>query len=639
MRTQKIGVFVSHIFGEYQHGFCQGVIEKASEFGFHVDIFCTTDGENLGEYGLGEKTILRIPNLSEYAGILFVSGTYLLDELREKLREQLSSQCRCPVVEIAQKPDLFPTVILDNFSSVQDLVDHLIKVHHYTRIAYLGNLQEDGFSKKREKHFREALSSHNIPIRENYMAEATYEDASIAEALKHFMNADERPQAIVCYNDRVALTAMMLLQQMGYRIPQDIALTGFDCSDMGQANTPSLTTVTFPVQEIGSTAVTELIARIDGKSSASSVVVHAGISIGASCGCHGTSLPHLTYEQQLVKRIEHTEKALLQNINMASILHGVTDIDEGMDILASFVRELSGCREFYLCLYGDWNRLSHHIQQLTLAEDEDIDQDTVLLKFGMRDGVRLPECTFFKHSPLPEYIYCNTSNVYVYSPLYFGEKAFGYVVISYADNIIEYPFIFFPWLMNINSMLKSICDKRSTSLLISRLEDIYTKDDLTGLYNRQGFKLISEQFLTEAERLKKSLFVAVFDLDGLKNINDTYGHLEGNFAIQVLGHALDNSVQEGDICARLGGDEFYVLGAGYTDDTAGLFMNHVQKYLENYNRLNTKSYKISASGGYYITSKFVLSDLQELFDKADHLMYETKKRKKKTSLNQDIHTM
>ena len=276
---------------------------------------------------------------------------------------------------------------------------------------------------------------------------------------------------------------------------------------------------------------------------------------------------------------------------------------------------------------------------MTLAEDEDIDQDTVLLKFGMRDGVRLPECTFFKHSPLPEYIYCNTSNVYVYSPLYFGEKAFGYVVISYADNIIEYPFIFFPWLMNINSMLKSICDKRSTSLLISRLEDIYTKDDLTGLYNRQGFKLISEQFLTEAERLKKSLFVAVFDLDGLKNINDTYGHLEGNFAIQVLGHALDNSVQEGDICARLGGDEFYVLGAGYTDDTAGLFMNHVQKYLENYNRLNTKSYKISASGGYYITSKFVLSDLQELFDKADHLMYETKKRKKKTSLNQDIHTM
>ena len=136
MRTQKIGVFVSHIFGEYQHGFCQGVIEKASEFGFHVDIFCTTDGENLGEYGLGEKTILRIPNL------LFVSGTYLLDELREKLREQLSSQCRCPVVEIAQKPDLFPTVILDNFSSVQDLVDHLIKVHHYTRIAYLGNLRE-----------------------------------------------------------------------------------------------------------------------------------------------------------------------------------------------------------------------------------------------------------------------------------------------------------------------------------------------------------------------------------------------------------------------------------------------------------------------------------------------------------------
>lgn len=630
MKIEKIGVFVSHIFGEYQYGLCQGVIRKAEEYDFHVDIFCSTDGENLGEYGLGEKTILQLPNLSEYTGIIFASGTYLFEELREDIRQKLSEQCSCPIIEVTQDPVSFPAIMLDNLTSVTDLVDHLTTVHGYTRIAFLGNLPEAVFSHVREAYCKEALRERGIEIVPAYFASATYDEASISAALKQFLNAPRKPQAIICYNDRMALTAMMLLQEMGYHIPEDIALTGFDNSDMGQANTPSLTTITFPVEEIGEAAVTELVARIDGQESVSPVVIRAGLSTGSSCGCAGTSLPHLTYEQRLVKRIEHTEESLIQNINMACLLHGVTDIDEGMNVLEDFVKALPGCREFYLCLYGNWNQVSHHIQQLTDTEDEEIDKDTVLLKFALRDGVRLPECTFSRRSTLPEYLYADTSGVYVYSALYFGEKAFGYVAISYEDNVINYPFIFFPWLMNINTMLKSICDKHNMQLLITRLEDIYTRDDLTGLYNRQGFKLISESFLEKTEQQKKSLFVAVFDLDGLKAINDTYGHLEGNFAIQVLGHALEHSVKEGDICARLGGDEFYILGADYTKEDAEAFIIHVQKYLDNYNRLHTKSYTISASGGYYITSEFILSDLQELFDRADQQMYEIKKHKKET---------
>ena len=264
-----------------------------------------------------------------------------------------------------------------------------------------------------------------------------------------------------------------------------------------------------------------------------------------------------------------------------------------------------------------------------MVENDELDNDTVLLKFAMRDGKRLAECTFNKNSTLPDYIYRNSSKVYIYSPLYFADKSFGYVAISYENNILHYPFTFFPWMMNINTMLKSIGDKRNMGLLITRLEDIYTKDDLTGLYNRQGFKLVSDSFLADAEANRKSLFVAVFDLDGLKIINDTYGHQEGNFAIQVLGHALESAINPGDICARLGGDEFYILGTNYTDRTAGQFIKRVQKYLDNYNRLHTKEYTISASGGYYITSDFILSDLQDLFDKADRQMYNTKNSKKK----------
>lgn len=628
MRTQKLGVFVSHIFGDYQSDLCQGIIDKATEYGFFVDIFCTTDGENLGDYGLGEKSILRIPSLSEYAGIIFASGTYLLEELRDEIRTALSERCHCPIIEVAQESDSFPTVRQDNLAPTSDMVDHLIDVHHYTRIAYFDNIRESKYSSTRLKYYKESLIRHNLPFVEDYCISADYTDQSIRNALEKLINLPERPQAIVCYNDRMAMTVMSLLQQMGYRVPQDFALTGCDCLEMGQETTPSLTSIDFPIYEVGLRAVDAILARMDGKEDNSSTVVRSNIVLGGSCGCPNHSAPHMRHEHKLVRRIERTEKALLSNINMAARLQGVTDIDEGADLLEEFVRTIPGCKEFHMCLYGDWNHISDHIQTLTLSESDDLGSDIVLLKLAMREGNRLPECTFSKHGTLPDYIYRNSSHVYVYSPLYFEEKAFGYVALSYENNQVQYPFTFFSWLMNINTMLKSIVDKRNMGLLITRLEDIYTRDDLTGLYNRQGFKLVSDRFLEEVEAHRKSLFVAVFDLDGLKMINDTYGHLEGNFAIQVLGHALESAVSEGDICARLGGDEFYILGMDYTDEAASLLINRVEKYLNNYNRLHTKAYEISASGGYYITSDFKLADLQELFDKADRQMYNTKNTKK-----------
>ena len=81
-QAKKIGIFISHIFGEFQRSLCQGIIDKATEFGYIVEIFSSTDGEDVGSYSLGESSILRIPNYDEFSGVCFASGTYLLTSLR-----------------------------------------------------------------------------------------------------------------------------------------------------------------------------------------------------------------------------------------------------------------------------------------------------------------------------------------------------------------------------------------------------------------------------------------------------------------------------------------------------------------------------------------------------------------------------
>ena len=120
----------------------------------------------------------------------------------------------------------------------------------------------------------------------------------------------------------------------------------------------------------------------------------------------------------------------------------------------------------------------------------------------------------------------------------------------------------------------------------------------------------------------------MFDLDGLKTINNTFGHEEGNFAISVLAHALENSTDETAICSRQGGDEFWVLAFDYTPEKASSLMNHVTKYLNNYNKLHPKEYQIQTSCGYAVKVPESYADLTEMFREADLNMYAQKQSKK-----------
>ena len=216
---------------------------------------------------------------------------------------------------------------------------------------------------------------------------------------------------------------------------------------------------------------------------------------------------------------------------------------------------------------------------------------------------------------------------YIYTPLFFGENNFGYVALSYHHDKVGYSFSFISWLMNINSMLKNICDNKNMGLLVGRLEDIYLKDELTGLYNTQGLQHMSQKLIQTAILENRNIMIAIYDLDCLKIINDTYGHLEGNFAIQVLAHALENSIEDGVICARLGGDQFQVLAIDYTNEMAKLLRSKVRTYIDNYNRLTTKEYVIQISCGFCVRSISSKDEMDDLLDQSYKQLYQEKRKK------------
>ena len=153
-------------------------------------------------------------------------------------------------------------------------------------------------------------------------------------------------------------------------------------------------------------------------------------------------------------------------------------------------------------------------------------------------------------------------------------------------------------------------------------------DELTGLYNRRGFSTLSEQQFRIASRDRKSLLLVSADFDGLKDINDTFGHTEGDLALIETATILKECVRKSDIVARIGGDEFVLLlTAGNEGFDTPKLVDRLQKLIEKHNRKSIHRWKIFISIGFARRSPDSGQSLDDLIVQADKMMYEQKKKK------------
>ncbi len=622
-RIHKIAVFISHIYGDFQRNVCQGIIDKATQYGYHVDIFTSNDEQVLGKYATGEAGILKIPNASTYDGALLGSSTYLVPELRDEIQRTLKTW-NCPIIDIHSTYSPFPGVMLDNNSPFAELVVHLAQTHSLQRIYYLGSSTEWYVSDTRKRFYINAMNELNLS-KQIVSARTDYSREGIRAALEELLAQD--PQAIICYNDAIAFAVLEELALKGISVPDQIAVTGCDNLDFSQRLTPPLTSITFPSYELGEQSFLSLLDMLDSHNPIVTPVVKAQIHYGGSCGCKGyRERPSILFNNYLKAKTDRLELIYLKNMHMSASLQGLTDIDIAMEVLAGFLEHLEeeqgikGLSEFYLCLNSDWEQISNRVRQLTLLEEAP-EQNMILLKLAYKNHTLMPECTFYRNDSLPEFIRKNGSQVYVYTPLYFGTRSFGYLCEAFENNLISYPFSFVSWLQNVDSMLQTISDSRNMQLMLNRLEDLYQRDSLTGLLNLQSFKMEQENFLKRAIEQDSLPVSVVLDLDRLKNINDVYGHAEGNFAIQVLGQAINQVCTENILACRFGGDEFYLMGYGITNEDAHQLILRIQNYLEHYNDSDTKPYTISVSGGYAFAKDFTEDALNDAFKAADKNMY------------------
>jgi len=227
------------------------------------------------------------------------------------------------------------------------------------------------------------------------------------------------------------------------------------------------------------------------------------------------------------------------------------------------------------------------------------------------DGITLTEELSKHYQNLPVMVMTG------YTEEYSAETA----IASGAREFINKPFSISEFLIRFDKMMR---DHKGEEALLA----LSLIDELTGLYNRRRFFVLTDQYLKLSVRTKKRLLLLFIDMDNLKWINDHHGHNEGDQALIDLANILKKTFRESDIIARIGGDEFVVLSES-TDENGEIVLTRLYENIKDHNAKGSRCYTLSISvGTTQFDPKYPIS-IDELLSKADALMYAQKRKKLK----------
>ncbi len=199
---------------------------------------------------------------------------------------------------------------------------------------------------------------------------------------------------------------------------------------------------------------------------------------------------------------------------------------------------------------------------------------------------------------------------------YIEEFSYDNAIEAGASDFIKKPFT-----------VKELLARIQHVKLHEKTRAMSVTDELTGLYNRRGFFTLAERELKIANRHKIKMFLIYVDLDNLKEINDTFGHLKGDMVLIETAKILRGTFRQSDIIARIGGDEFTAVLIGTTEAYAETIISRLRKNIDILNEKITQRYKFSISTGIACYDPESPSSIVELLNHADKSMYEQKRYK------------
>ena len=622
LMKKKIAVFANGWSEEYFRLVLSGIRSRAAECNTDIYAFINySSGTEETQDNHGEKVIFTLPEFSMFDGVVLLGNTFSLASERDYLQQEVRKH-HLPAVCLEYEMEGIPSLSTDTYSGVFELTTHIIKEHNVKRIAYISGPADNQESQMRLKAANDALASINRSIAPEDILYGNWSYYDALNAVNDWITNHELPDAFVCANDEMALGACTAMDSLGIRVPDQVVITGCDCTSLSQKIYPILSTVARDWDKLGSDAIDMVLRQIAGEAVPASTIYNSFPVLGESCGCSVDEDRRQDRRRSIIGQHRLKKENTIYEWHVRSIddmLAGVTSIRDTKDHLGwqfDYSHNYEG-ENFLICLVNTFLENDFH-PDFTPIMDEYLH-----LEYGKPQ----PCGTFPAKQLLPPLgIDTEQPNIFVFLPLHVADDILGYIVFINKLDMVFQPDSMYMWIRHISQDMERVRQNVRMKELNKMLTEISMTDALTGLKNRAGYDALAVPCLQKCQREGKLGTMIFADINRMKLINDKYGHLQGDYALCTVADAIKRTMPPDWIAVRFGGDEFIMVGECSTVEEAEELKLRLAANLEILKKEKEVCFPLTASFGAVVMNPGENYSLEEYLREADKAMYVMKQK-------------
>ena len=597
---------------------------KRAVEGKNIDLYLFNT-YNYDEYsGFPNYTGFSIYNIIKYEdfdGVVILSDLISNVRILERERQRIL-RANKPVISINKKMEGICCIKVDNYTGMYEALDHMVKMHGVTDLAYISGREASVDISERYKAYTQVLKDNNIDFNSERVISIKSCDYPCAYNFfnQYIKSGKKLPQAFVCANDLLALALLKVAIENKIRVPDDLKIIGFDDISETQCTKPSITTVKNNAEILGAEAVSRLICGVNGSQI---LKVKSTPVFRQSCGCAYST----TTEQNLLslKLLDDASKKEEFDRHMETLGEIFTEAADVFTLLTNIENYFTKSHSFEgsdFCIFmkSDWtsvliNSAENLPQNLTYGAQVQAICSVQNNQKYLREMIPTSEL-------IPAKMKSEGSNIYHFIPIFHHSYVHGYFVTKNDLTMIDNRYGYM-WSRNMGNGIEHFRKRNMFKQMSQQYLRLSTKDALSGMLNRQGLDKLAKPFF--AQNKKNGLTTVLFfvDINKMKHINDQFGHLHGDLAVKTVSAAVMETVPKNWLCIRYGGDEFLVVGnsKNYNGED---YCSMIKKRLASKTSVMHLPYNLSASVGTYSVPPQSDLTLEQAVENVDNIMYEQK---------------